>query len=137
LLNAFHIVSGSVVVEIRAVCLSACVAVGVHGLLFFAVVSYCTIMPIVGDTLYGLSLFVGEGDDGALVIPVVVVGLVGLVVGDAQRGVCSVWVVEDGGQEGFVLCAVVQDGDDMLSVVEVAVGEALLGVLVMRRLRAS
>ena len=117
--KAGGVVACSIVVEPWGVHLSSSVAVGVVGDFGAGVLHDLPKVPVVGDALGDLSLFVGQGDDGALVVSVVVVGLVCLVVGDGQGGICFVGMVEDGGEE-FLLF--VQDRYDVLIIVEVAVG---------------
>ena len=62
-------------------------------------------MVVVGKTFDDLSVFIGQGYDGTLVVPVVVEGAVG--VRDAQRCV-DAFIVGDGGKVislFFIICS--------------------------------
>ncbi len=76
------IVSRSIVIELLCIKLPARIGVGVVCLHRFGMVYYSTVMVVVGKTFDDLSVFIGQGCYGALVVPVVVEGAVG--VGDAQ-----------------------------------------------------
>ncbi len=78
-------------------------------------------MVIVGKVLDFVAVFIREGYDGALVVSVVVEGAV--LVGDAKRRVDAL-VVGDCGDD---IVVAIEDGDDILAVVEILLRDAVFG----------